>query len=149
MINKAIVIGRVGADPIFKNGVAKFGVATSEKYKDRTGQPVQKTEWHSITAFSKLGEIAEQYIKKGMLLYVEGKMQTSKWQDNQGKEHSRTEIIASSIQMLGSKSNEQGQSAGHNQNNEYSMDSDYMYEKTNRKMEELAVIEETEDDLPF
>jgi single-strand DNA-binding protein len=78
-------------------------MATSEKYKDRDGQQVEKTEWHSIVIFGKLAEIAGEYLKKGSQVYIEGKIQTRKWQDKDGKDRYTTEIVANEMQMLGGK----------------------------------------------
>ena len=106
-VNKAIIIGNVGADPDvrqFNNGgsVATISVATSEKYQNKnTGEWVENTEWHRVEAFGKLAEIIAQYVKKGTSVYIEGKLKTDKYTDNQGVERYATNIIADQIQMLG------------------------------------------------
>ena len=108
-INKVITVGNLGNDPEVRqlnNGssVTTISVATSEKWKDKnTGEDVVKTEWHRIVFFNKLAEIAGNYLKKGSQVYTEGKLQTRKWQDNNGQDRYTTEIVASQMQMLGSK----------------------------------------------
>jgi single-strand DNA-binding protein len=114
-LNKVQIIGHLGQDPDVRympNGkaVANVRVATSETWKDKqTGDKQEKTEWHSIVLFDKLGEIAGQYLKKGALAYFEGKLQTRKWQDKEGKDRYSTEIVASQMQMLGGRSGEREQ----------------------------------------
>ena len=107
-VNKAVILGNVGDDPSIRympNGkaVANFTVATSESWKDQQGQKQEKTEWHRCTAYDKLAEIIGEYIKKGSKLYLEGKLQTRKWQDQQGQDRYTTEIIVSEMQMLDGK----------------------------------------------
>jgi len=105
-INKAIIIGNVGQDPetrSFPDGgsVTNISVATSEKWKDKqTGQDVEKTEWHRIVFKNRLAEIAAQYLRKGSKVYVEGKLVTRKWQNQQGVDMYTTEIHALQMQML-------------------------------------------------
>ncbi|HAT6978262.1 TPA: single-stranded DNA-binding protein [Legionella pneumophila] len=110
-INKVILVGNVGADPEVRylpngNAVTTLSVATSETWKDKTtGEKQDRTEWHRVVCFNRLGEIAGEYIRKGSKLYVEGSLRTRKWQDQQGQDRYTTEIIASDIQMLDSKGN--------------------------------------------
>ena len=113
-INKAILIGRLGKDPETKympNGdaVTNATLATSETWKDKSGEKQEKTEWHNLTFYRRLAEIAGEYLKKGAMIYVEGKLYTRKWQDKEGKDRYITEIIVSDMQMLGGK--QEGQSA--------------------------------------
>ncbi len=146
-INKVILVGRSGAQPETKNGVTKFSIATSDKYKDKTGNPVEKTEWHSLTFFGRLGEIASQYVTKGSLLYIEGKLQTSKWQGTDGKDNYKTEVIVSSMQMLGSKGDKESSQP---LSSESTPSYDYMHTKSAAKKNPMyAVNTEAEDDLPF
>lgn len=105
-INKVMVMGRLGNDPQASGSATKLSIATTEKYKDKNGVYVDKTEWHRATLFGKLAEIANQYLKKGSLVYVEGKMQTSKWQDKTGADRYTTEIIVSELKMVGNKPND-------------------------------------------
>ena len=106
-INKVILIGNLGKDPEVRhleNGacVANFSIATSENYKDRkTGEKVSQTEWHNIVIWRALAEIAEKYLKKGDKVYIEGKLKTRSWQDQEGKNRYTTEIIADNLTMLG------------------------------------------------
>ena len=107
-VNKAVILGNVGNDPELRymsNGkaVANFTVATSEQWKDQQGQKQERTEWHRCTAYDKLAEIIGEYVKKGSKLYLEGKLQTRKWQDQQGQDRYTTEIIVSEMQMLDGK----------------------------------------------
>ena len=114
MLNKVQIIGRVGKDPEVRyatNGdaIANFTVATSERYKDKqTGEAVEKTEWHNVSAFRRLGEIVGEYVRKGSLIYIEGKIQTRKY-DKDGVTHYATGIVASEMKMLGSKDGGQQQ----------------------------------------
>lgn len=112
-INKAIIIGRVGKDPEIRytqagKAVCSFSVATSENWKDRDGNKQKKTEWHNVTAWDKLAEICGKYVVKGMLIYIEGKLQTQKY-DKDGQTHYKTEIIAQNMQMLSGKGDGQKQ----------------------------------------
>lgn len=108
MLNKVQLIGRVGKTPeLFatksKETLCVFSVATSEKYKDKQGYNVEKTEWHSIKMFGKVAEIARQYLNKGSLVYLEGKIQSQKYQDKQGIERVSYDIICHEMKMLGAK----------------------------------------------
>ncbi len=106
-LNKAQIIGRLGQDPEIRympngNAVANISVATSEKWKDKqSGQSQEKTEWHRVVLFNKTAEVAGEYLRKGSQVYIEGKIQTKKWQDNQGNDRYTTEIIGSVLTMLG------------------------------------------------
>ena len=108
-INKVILVGNVGIDPDVRympngNAVTTLSVATSETWKDKqTGDKQERTEWHRVVCFNKLGEIAGEYIRKGSKLYIEGSLRTRKWQDQQGQDRYTTEIIASDLQMLDTK----------------------------------------------
>lgn len=115
-INKVILIGNVGQDPEVKympsgGAVTNISVATSETWKDKnTGQPQERTEWHKVVFFNRLGEIAGEYLKKGSKVYVEGSLHTRKWQDKQtGQDRYSTEIKANTMQMLDSRGGGGGQ----------------------------------------
>lgn len=104
-LNKAILIGNLGADPEMRfmpNGspVTSFRVATSRRYKNREGDTIEETEWHYIVTYGKLAENCNQYTSKGAMVYVEGRLQTRKWDDQEGRTHYRTEIIAYTVQFL-------------------------------------------------
>lgn len=116
-INKVILVATLGGDPEVRvstsgNTMTNFSVATSEKWKDKqTGQQQERTEWHRIVIFGKLAEIAGQYLKKGSKVFLEGKLQTRKWQDQSGQDRYTTEIVVNQMQMLDSRqSNDTGQS---------------------------------------
>ena len=107
-VNKVIVLGNLGKDPEVRhlpNGdaVCNFSLATTESWKDKDGNKQDKTEWHNIVIFRKLAEIAGEYLKKGRPVYIEGRLQTRKWQDKEGKDRYTTEIVADQMQMLGSR----------------------------------------------
>jgi len=114
-VNKVIIVGNLGRDPetrYMPNGeaVTNIAVATTESWKDKnSGEKKELTEWHRITFYRKLAEIAGQYLKKGSQIYIEGRLQTRKWQDKEGVERYTTEIIADTMQMLGGR---QGQGGG-------------------------------------
>ncbi len=116
MVNKALLIGRLGKDPEVRytpDGmmVTNFNLATDEQWKDKNGQRVQKTEWHRIVTFGKLAEICGQYLTKGKLVFVEGRIQTRAWEDKEGNKRYTTEIVAANMQMLDSKGQSRGQEA--------------------------------------
>jgi single-strand DNA-binding protein len=117
-VNKVIIVGNLGQDPevrFMPNGsaVANFTVATSETWKDKqTGEQKEKTEWHRIVIYQRLDEIAGEYLKKGSKVYLEGRLQTRKWQNQQGADQYTTEIVANEMQMLDSRGQGGGQQAG-------------------------------------
>lgn len=112
-VNKVILVGRLGKDPETRymtsgEAVTTVTLATSENWRDKSGEKQEKTEWHNLVFYNrgayKLAEIAGEYLKKGSQIYVEGKLQTRKWQDKEGKDKYTTEIIVNEMQMLGGKS---------------------------------------------
>ncbi len=117
-VNKVILVGNLGNDPEVRyanNGsaIANLSVATSESWKDKnTGEQQEKTEWHRVVMFNRLGEIAGEYLRKGSKVYVEGKLQTRKWQDQSGQDRYTTEIVANEMQMLDSRGDSMGQGGG-------------------------------------
>lgn len=118
-INKVILIGNLGNDPDTRYtgegaAITNLSVATDESYKDKnTGQMVPKTEWHRVVMFNRLAEIAKEYLRKGSKVYIEGRLQTRKWQDQGGQDRYTTEIVANEMQMLDSQ--QQGQAPQQNQ----------------------------------
>jgi single-strand DNA-binding protein len=107
-VNKVILIGNLGADPETRylpsgDAVTNIRIATSEKWKDKSGEQQEHTEWHRIAFFGKLAEIAGEYLKKGSPVYVEGRIRTRKWQDKEGQDKYSTEIVADRMQMLGGR----------------------------------------------
>jgi single-strand DNA-binding protein len=114
-VNKAIIIGNLGRDPEMRYtpsgvAVASFSVATSDEWKDKDGQKQERTEWHRIVAWRGLGEVCGKYLRKGSQVYIEGKIQTRKWEDKNGVERYTTEIVAQNMQMLGGPKQGGGQS---------------------------------------
>ena len=107
-LNKVMLIGNLGKDPEVRytaagTAVASFSIATTEKFKGKSGDWEEKTEWHNITLWARLAEIAGEYLTKGKTVYIEGRLQTRKWQDKDGKDRYTTEIVGEKMQMLGSK----------------------------------------------
>ena len=118
-INKVILVGNLGNDPEVRyanNGaaIANISVATSESWKDKnTGEQQERTEWHRVVLFNRLGEIAGEYLRKGSKVYIEGKLQTRKWQDQSGQDKYTTEIVGNEMQMLDSRGDNAGQGGGY------------------------------------
>ena len=116
-INKVILVGNLGQDPEVRytqsgSAVCNITVATSETWKDKnTGEPVETTEWHRVVMFRRLAEIAAEYLTKGAKVYIDGRLQTRKWQDQQGQDRYTTEIVADQMQMLDSRPSGAGQGA--------------------------------------
>lgn len=133
-VNKVTIIGNLGKDPELKfmpNGdaVCNFSVATTDTWKDKAGEKQERTEWHNIVMYRKVAEIAGEYLKQGSSVYLEGRLQTRKWQTKEGQDRYTTEVVADSMQMLGKKS--EG-------------------EQTNSKPKvNESVSDEMLDDLPF
>lgn len=116
-INKVILVGNLGADPDSRmtgsgSAVTNLSIATSDTWKDKnTGQQQERTEWHRVVFFNRLAEIAAQYLKKGSKVYIEGRLQTRKWQDQSGQDRYTTEIVANEMQMLDSRTDNAGMGA--------------------------------------
>jgi single-strand DNA-binding protein len=107
-VNKVIIVGNLGRDPEVRympdgGAIANISVATTDIWKDKSGEKQERTEWHRVAFFGKLAEIAGEYLKKGSQVYVEGSLRTRKWQDKEGKDRYTTEIVADRMQMLGSR----------------------------------------------
>jgi len=117
-VNKVILIGNLGADPETRSmpsgmTVANIRVATSESWKDKqSGEQKERTEWHSVALFGRLGEIAGEYLRKGSQVYIEGSLRTRKWQDKEGRDRYTTEVIASDMQMIGGRGGSGGGGGG-------------------------------------
>jgi single-strand DNA-binding protein len=114
-VNKVILVGRLGRDPETRytgggQAVANFSVATDESYKDKNGERQKRTEWHKIVVWGKQAEIAQQYLKKGSLIFVEGRIQSREWQDKEGQKRTSFEIVANNFRMLGGRA--EGAAAG-------------------------------------
>ncbi len=108
-VNKVILVGNLGRDPETRylpdgSAVSNLNVATTDSWKDKSGEKQEKTEWHRVSLFGRLAEIAAEYLKKGSQVYLEGRLQTRKWQDKEGQDRYTTEIVADRLQMLGGRS---------------------------------------------
>ena len=147
-INKVILVGNIGGDPEVRylpngNAVTTLSLATSEAWKDKqTGDKQERTEWHRVVCFNRLGEIAGEYVRKGSKLYVEGSLRTRKWQDQQGQDRYTTEIIATELQMLDSKG------ASSSENSSPRPQQQASQEQFNHKVAQDA-FDELNDDIPF
>ena len=160
-VNKVIIVGNLGADPEVRympsgGAVANLKVATSESWKDKnTGDPVEKTEWHRIVMFNRLGEIAGEYLRKGSKVYIEGKLQTRKWQDNNGQDKYTTEIVASEMQMLDGRNSQSGGGMREGQRSESQRQQQSYQANTNQNRQSPAMsgipadIADFDDDIPF
>jgi single-strand DNA-binding protein len=117
-INKVIIVGNVGGDPETRympsgSAVTNITVATNESWKDKaSGEQKERTEWHRVVMFNRLGEVAAEYLRKGSQVYIEGKLRTNKWQDKSGNDRYTTEIIADEMQMLGGRGGAGGGNVG-------------------------------------
>jgi single-strand DNA-binding protein len=117
-INKVILIGNLGADPETRSmpsggTVTNIRIATSESWKDKqSGEQKERTEWHNVVMFARLGEIAAEYLRKGSQVYIEGSLRTRKWQDKEGRDRYTTEIIANEMQMMGGRGGGGGTGGG-------------------------------------
>jgi len=116
-VNKVILVGRLGKDPEVKYTqtgvpVARFTLATDESWKDQSGEKQQRTEWHNIVAWRKLAEICGQYLNKGKLVYIEGRLQTRSWEDKEGNKRYTTEVQADNMVMLSARTDEARQEKG-------------------------------------
>ena len=161
-VNKVIIVGNLGMDPevrSFPNGgkVCNLRIATSENWKDRnTGERREKTEWHSVAIFSEpLVRIAEQYLKKGSKVYIEGQLETRKWQDQSGQDRYTTEVVlrpyTSTLTMLdsrGDSSSQGGYIGGSNEDN-YSDDTNEISSNTGSQTSSPSVAQDFDDEIPF
>ena len=151
-INKVIIVGNLGRDPenrYLPSGeqVTSIAVATTDRWRDKaTGEQKEATEWHRISFFGKLAEIAGQYLKKGSPVYIEGKLRTQKYTDRDGIERYQTNIIASTMQMLGSKQGGSTQPAGTKQT---AQRNSYAEEKQTGRRYNPPPANDPDDDIPF
>ena len=151
-VNKVILVGNLGRDPEVRyspNGqaVANATLATSESWKDKTsGEKQERTEWHRVVFFGRLAEIAGEYLKKGAQIYVEGRLQTRKWQDKDGKDRYTTEIVANDMQMLGSRAGAGVPNDNFNQDQPTENTANAGAKKANPS---AAVAGDFDDDIPF
>lgn len=154
-INKVILVGNLGKDPdtfTFEGGAKKvsFSLATTEQYKDSKGEKQKITEWHNIVCWRGLADIAEQFLRKGMQVYLEGKIRTRSWEDNGTKKYI-TEIVADNFQMLGSRADNEnsGQNHFHNKESNTSNTNSPQAEPSAISNEAISNQAQEEDDLPF
>ncbi|MCB0284519.1 MAG: single-stranded DNA-binding protein [Calditrichaeota bacterium] len=141
-VNKVILLGRLGQDPEMRyapsgTAIATFSIATNSRQKSAEGEWVDKTEWHNILAFGKNAEFAGEYLKKGKQVYIDGRLQTSSWEDQQGQKKYKTEIVISELQLIGPKGGEEEPNP------------QYQKESSRPNTPEPPVASEEEDDLPF
>lgn len=143
-VNKVILVGNLGADPETKympsgDAVTNITVATSESWKDKqSGDKREKTEWHKVVMFRRLAEIAAEYLRKGSQVYIEGKIQTRKWQDKEGNDRYTTEIVADQMQMLGARGGSGFDSATASHS-----------EPATAKPAPAPAVDDFDDDIPF
>jgi single-strand DNA-binding protein len=148
-VNKVILLGNVGKDPEIKatasgTVVATFSIATSERFKDKTGNWQDRTEWHNLVAYQRTAEIIRDYVKKGNKLYVEGRLQTSSWDDKTtGQKKYKTEIIVNDLSLLSGRGEGDGSSGGYSKSNTASFDQRSPAEDYSQS------TEITDDDIPF
>jgi len=155
-VNKVILIGNLGKDPetrYMPNGeaVTNITVATTESWKDKaSGEKQEKTEWHRVTFYRRLAEIAGEYLKKGSQVYIEGRLETRKWQDKEGKDRYTTEIIANEMKMLGSRSG-QGDPSGRERGGETREQAPAGEGRSgaSAKSKPPGQIADMDDDIPF
>ena len=153
-VNKVMLLGNLGRDPevrTFPNGdsVCNFSIATSTSWKDKaSGEKKEKTEWHNIVMYRKLAEIAGEYLKKGSSVFVEGSLQTRKWQTKEGQDRYTTEIAADTMQMLGGRENRNSEPS--NTDDNFNQEPERV-NKADTKVSQSAepTLELPEDDIPF
>jgi single-strand DNA-binding protein len=149
-VNKVILIGNLGKDPELKHtssgtAVAKFTLATNDRYKDKDGNWQDKTEWHNVTCWARLAEIASEYLKKGRTVYIEGSLRTDSWDDKQsGQKRYMTYVNASDLVLLGGGRNEEGGSRGSSRGGEFDQSGSSEFESAPARATEI-----TDDDIPF
>ena len=161
MLNKVTLIGRLGADPEVRympsgGAVTNIGIATTRRWKDRqTGERRDETEWHRVAFFNRLAEIAGEYLRKGSLVYIEGRIRTRKWQDQNGQDRYTTEIIAEQMQMLDSKSGGTGSFNDGQSNSSYTTPQQQTAPSPAANNQQApdspppASYEDFDDDIPF
>lgn len=152
MINKVTLVGRLGKDPAVRHfdnnsSVCNFTIATSESYTDKEGQRVEQTEWHNLAIWRKgLVDVAEKYLKKGHLLYVEGKLRTRSWDDKDGNKRYTTEVVVDSFKML-EKRESSSNSFGEAQN--FNKAPEPISNPSSSQDSNTQIVENESDDLPF
>ena len=154
-VNKVILMGNLGRDPevrFMPNGdaVCNFSIATTDSWKDKAGERQEKTEWHNIVMYRRLAEIAGEYLKKGRPVYLEGRLQTRKWQTKEGQDRYTTEIIADSMQMLGGRDGAPAQDSQPSPQPESKDEFDQTPSRNSQsESTSSSSFDEFEDDIPF
>lgn len=155
-VNKVILIGNLGQDPEVRympsgGAVTNFSLATSDSWTDKqSGQRQERTEWHRVSMFNKLAEIAGEYLKKGSKVYIEGRLQTRKWQDNNGQDRYTTEIVANDMQMLDSRGGETGGTANFQPRQQgQAPQQQYRAPQSQPQPAPMSGPDDFDDDIPF
>jgi single-strand DNA-binding protein len=153
-VNKVILVGRLGKDPETKftsggQALATFTMATDSSYKDRSGERQKRTEWHRIKVWGKLAEIVQQYLKKGSLVFIEGRIETREWQDKEGQKRYTTEIVANEMRMLGGRSDGMAAGAGAGGGGGRTDDFDQGGGHSDESMGGSSGPEISDEDIPF
>ena len=154
-VNKVILMGNLGRDPevrFMPNGdaVCNFSIATTDSWKDKAGERQEKTEWHNIVMYRRLAEIAGEYLKKGRPVYLEGRLQTRKWQTKEGQDRYTTEVIADSMQMLGGRDGAPAHESQPSSQPEARDEFDQTPSRNNQSgSSNSSSFDEFEDDIPF
>ena len=152
-LNKVMLIGRLGQDPEIRytqsgSAVANVNIATNDYWTDKKGEKQERTEWHSLVLWGKLADLAQNYLKKGSQIYVEGRIQTRDWEDDQSQKHYKTEVVVTTIQFLDTKNSENATHSEYTSTPEkhHSSTGEVDFEKTN---EEKHSDDYIKDDIPF
>ena len=156
-VNKVILVGRLGKDPETRytgagQAVCNFSLATDESFKDRNGERQKRTEWHKIVVWGKQAEIAQQYLKKGAQIYLEGRIQSREWTDKEGQKRTSYEIVATDFRFLGSKSDSMGGGGGASRAASApsaGSGGDFDHEAPAHAPDDQAGPEVTDEDIPF
>ena len=154
-VNKAIVLGHLGRDPEMRyqpsgGAIANFSIATSETFKDKEGNKQERTEWHRVVLFGRTAEIAGEYLRKGSMAYVEGRLQTRKWTDKEGQERYTTEIVGDRLQLVGARGGGGGGAASFDEEDQSRPSGGGSSAGGARKNEmPPAPAEDFDDDIPF
>jgi single-strand DNA-binding protein len=150
-VNKVILVGRLGRDPETRytgggQAVCNFSMATDESFKSKSGERQKRTEWHKIVVWGKQAEIAQQYLKKGSQIFLEGRIQSREWTDKENQKRTSFEIVATNFRMLGSRADSMGGGAAHSAS---AGASDYDAPAPSQSMEDQAGPEVSDEDIPF
>jgi single-strand DNA-binding protein len=148
-VNKVILVGNLGKDPELKHtsggtAVATMTVATNERFKDKSGEWQDRTEWHSVVLWQRLAEIAAEYLKKGRSVYVEGRLQTRSWEDKQGQKRYTTEIVASDLVLLGGGGRSEDGGGRSSRTSDFDQSAPAEFDSSPARATEI-----TDDDIPF